>query len=474
MSKVITTRYSAVAAVGILLAILTIVPFSPGAAADSVTPIPAAPTATPTIAPTYTPQIGVPPPDPTFTAPRALGPRTRYYAEYPKMVAERDGSLSIIWIWGERDHLFYIHSTDAGASWSNPTTIAGNPLWGGSVGNTSIESDDQGQLHITAYELYGSTYPHVSYIRRDASGQWQPTLIVPNSIDGRMKVAALGVDEAQGQALVMAGRSATSLGLYSTDGHTWTGSAGLPLTDASLPNPVWLPAVAVSKDGALLVVWGDHRLGAFNLMSATTRADRAEVGDVSWSTYTFTDTFPNGQAATGDRQYTVSLQPLADGSIAAVYEGRDPDSDTKDIYYREWNPKKYGSLHGGWQTYPVRLSTAPIPSEAPNICVDGRGQRYVFWQDYWSNLRVVYTYSSDGITWHAIQRVNGGPFQREKHPSCAVVGNNLFVAWDDRLRNQDDNFAPAYIYFASRALPDLYPLPPTPTPTLSPAPTAQP
>ncbi|PZS03773.1 MAG: hypothetical protein DLM69_02615 [Candidatus Chloroheliales bacterium] len=427
------------------------------------------PAATATIPATYTPQVDVPPPDPDFSTPVPLGPGSRYYSEWPQLVAERDGSLSIVWDWGERDRLLYIHSTDQGRTWTPAITVAGNDAWGGAVGNQTLAADSQGKLHLGSWELYGSTYPHVAYRRRNAAGVWQPGLIAPDSITYRMKGIAVGVDPFQSLALALVGKGAHSLGLFATDGAKWTGAAALPLTDTSYPNPTWLPAVAVSARDKLLVVWGDHRLGQYNLWSAYTKPQIGYDTTASWNTYAFTDTYSGGGWVSGDRQYSVRLLPLQDGSIGAAYEGRDPDSSAKDIYYREWNPARYGSTYGGWQQYAVRLSTMPIPSEAPFLCQDGRGQRYVFWQDYWNNLRIVYTYSADGISWHPMQRVNAGPYSREKHPQCAVSDGKLVVVWDDRLRLPNDDYAEAHLYFASRPLPDLYP-PTTATPGAKPAP----
>jgi hypothetical protein len=419
---------------------------------------------TPTVPPTYTPQADVPAPDLAFSTPVPLGPGSRYYSDWAQLAAERDGSLSIVWNWGERDHLLYIHSTDGGRTWTAAVTVAGNPAWGGSVGNQGMVADDQGQLHLGSYELYGSTYPHVAYRRRGADGIWKPGLIAPNSVTFRMKGIAVGVDPSQNLALVLVGKGASSLGLFASDGQQWTGAATLPIIDTSYPNPSWLPAVAVSPQWGLLVVWGDRRLGQYNLWSAYTKPHIGYDTTASWNTYAFTDTLPDGQPASGERQYRVALLPLTDGSIAAAYEATDPGTSEKDIYYREWNPGRYGYLYGGWQRYPVRIATAPGGSEAPALCADWRGQRYLFWQDYWNNLRIVYTYSADGVTWHPIQRVNAGPYSREKHPQCAVSGGKLHVVWDDRLRNPNDDYAEARLYFASRVLPDLYQLPAT-TPT---------
>lgn len=445
------------------IALLITVGLASAQTPPSPTPTPI-PSPTATIPPTYTPQIDVPPADPAFSTPQALGPGTRNYSEFPQMVAERDGSLSVVWDWGERDRLLYIHSTDQGQTWTPAQTIAGNPAWGGAVGNQTLVADSQGNLDLGSWELYGSTYPHVTFRRRTADGVWQPGLIAPNSVTYRMKGIVVGLDTDQLLTLAIVGKGAQNLGLYATDGTQWSWNVPLPLTTTSYPNPVWLPAVA-TNNGQMLAVWGDYRLGQYNMWSAWAADSISGSSTLSWQTYAFTDTFPDGQSATGTRQYTVRLQPLLDGGIAAAYEGRDPDSDQKDIYYREWNPAKYGTAHGGWQQYPVRIATTPIPSEAPFICMDGRGQRYVFWQDFWNNLRIVYTYSADGITWHPIQRVNAGPYSREKHPQCAISGDKLAVVWDDHRRMANDEYALAYIYFATRPLPDLYPLPATPTPT---------
>jgi hypothetical protein len=455
---------------GFILSLITIslLLTSLGANAQVTTPtaLPAPTSPAPTPPPTYTAQVEVPASDPYFSTPTPLGPGSRYYSEWPQLVAERDQSLSIVWDWGERDQLLYIHSANQGITWTNALNIAGNNAWAGAVGNQTMVADSQGQLNLANWELYGSTYPHIAYRRRGADGVWQPALMVPGSSDLHQKVAAVGVDTLDQEALVLAGHGGENLGLSFTNGEEWTDAATLPLTATSYPNPAWLPAVAVSPSAGVLVVWGDARSGAYQLWSAYTKFSANASPSDLWSTYALTDTLPDGQPMNGDHQYRVSLLTLPDGTIAAAYEGINLSLGVaaKDIYYREWNPIRYGTEFGGWQRYAVRIATAPMPSEAPFLCADGRGQRYLFWQDYWGNLRVVYTYSANGLDWYPIQRVNAGDYTREKHPQCAVSGGQLHVVWDDRLRQNGDDFAEARLYFASRALPDLYPAPATPTP----------
>lgn len=405
-----------------------------------------------------------PQPDTEFSPPVTIGPGSTHFLEDPRLVAERDGSLSMIWSYSIRDHVLYAHSTDRGSTWSDPVSIGGSPLWGGSEGNLWLVPDQEGRLHGYWYRLYGENYPSLEYRQRTADGIWLPSLEVPGSQVDREKIDALAVDKS-GTAYLLAGHSGTTLNLFTTDGVDFGPEFSLPLAPNSAPNPIWLPQIAFSGKGAMMLLWGDARLGEYNLATAWQEPKNTSINPGGWNTYIFTDT---GSIA----QYHVDSVPLRDGGIGVAFEGRLDDAGAKDIFYREWNPTKYGLGHSGWATDTVRMNSTPAESEGQNMCVDSRGQRYIVWQAAWDNLRIVYSYSSDGVSWYTQQFVNsGGSYVREKHPTCAVTPpsasdptGHLNIAWDD-LSEQDGQ---AHLWFASRPLPDLYPPPPA-TPTAVPA-----
>ena len=403
----------------------------------------------------------VPPADPAFTVPVAVGPASPLYMEWPKLAASPDGTLHAIVSWGYRDHILYFRSTDQGRTWSGGEDVAGNPLWGGAAGNFHLVASNDGCVHLYGFELYGPVYPSNKY-RKACDGQWTPPIEVPGSGFERTKITALTVD-GRGIAHILSGKSGTNLRLYTTDGVDFSAESPLPLIANSYPNRSWLPNLTFSSDGKLLVTWGDYRPGRYVLGTGYPTGATGSSGG-SWSTYFFTETLAGGEYQNGYQQYRVALQALPDGDVQAAFEGRLADSEAKDIYLRRWNPARYGAVAGGWATQTVQLRSWPNETVAPELCADARGQVYAVWMDQYDNMMILYSYSSDGLTWQEPRRVNAGAWQREKHPTCAVTNptassaGKLHVMWTDRANGGD-----ARLYYASRPLPDLYPITPTVT-----------
>ncbi len=393
--------------------------------------------------------------DPAFTAPVAVGPASPLYVEWPKLVTERDGSLSALYSWGYRDHVFYVHSTDNGATWSNPADVGGNPLWGGSAGNINVAADRNGRLHGCWYELYGPVYPSIHCRIRSKTGVWGPTAEVPGSGGERMKVTSMNVNPS-GRTYVLAGKSARSLYLYALSDAGYSPPVNLPLTKDSQPSPSWLPEIAVAKGNSMVLLYGDRSLGRYTIRSLHLSGRGGTGVGEEWYSHYFSETNAAGDYTNGVQQYRMSSIPLAEGGIGLAFECRLADAEDKDICYREWSPARFGMQYGGWHTDTVRFVTPSPQTVAPELCVDERGQRYLVWMDSYANMQVLVSWSGDGKQWSPPLRVNGGAYAREKHPSCAVNQGRLHVMWTDKISGD------ARLYYSSRPLPALYP-PLTPT-----------
>ena len=388
--------------------------------------------------------------DLAFSTPVAVGPASPLYVEWPKLVTERDGSLSALYSWGYRDHVFYVHSSDNGRTWSSPEDVGGNPLWGGSAGNISVAADREGRLHGCWYELYGPVYPSIHCRIRSKAGVWGPTAAVPGSGGERMKVTSMNVDSG-GRTYVLAGKSARSLYLYALSDAGYSPPVNLPLTKDSQPSPSWLPEIGMAKGGSMVLLYGDHTLGGYNIRSLWLSGRGGTGAGEEWHSHYFSETDAAGLYTNGAQQYRMSSVALAEGGLGLAFECRLSDAEDKDICYREWQPNRHGLQYSGWQTNTVRFVTPPAQTVAPELCIDERGQRYLVWMDSYANMQVLVSWSRDGKQWSEPMRVNGGAYAREKHPSCAVSQGRLHVLWTDKISGD------ARLYYASRSLPELYP-----------------
>ncbi len=424
-------------------------------------------------------------PDLAWSTPLPVGPSNPHWILWPKIVAERDASLSIVDQWGYLDTVYYQHSIAASGylSWT-AQAAGGYPQYPDSAGNIQAVATDDGKLHMLWYTAYGWPYYSLNYRQRAVGGQLLPIVEVPGSQSERMKIDALAAQN--NTAYILAGHSGTSLYLYALTNGEWSWQVQLPLTSTSQPNPSWLPALAIVQ-GAPHVLWGDYRLGRYVLADAYPASG---ARDNIWVTHFFTETNSQGQPMNNDQQYRVAALGLREGGMAAAFECRVSDAG-KDMCYREWNPGKYGTTMGGWMTTTIQFNSPAPDNVAPALCQDSYGQRYLFWMYDWSSaqnpraedevaaqmtadarntavareqtrvagqggpvatrfaeeaatqaaavptanatatviagqgrrrgLMVVYSYSSDGQHWTAPQYVWGGDHFREKHPTCAVA-----------------------------------------------------
>ena len=190
------------------------------------------------------------------------------------------------------------------------------------------------------------------------------------------------------------------------------GKAGDPLDVTAAGLDVWRPAVAVDRDGAVVVVWSENRDGNWDLYQRTYIPSKATFSEpkrltsgAGTDTHAVLATAPDGKV-------WMAWQSFSDGQADILLAPLDDPSS------------------------PLRISDGPADEWSPAIAIDRSGRVHVAYDTYQAgNYDVMLRTRGPTGRWAARGRVAASP-KFEARPSVATdPQGRVWVAYEERTVN---------------------------------------
>lgn len=346
-------------------------------------------------------------------------------------VVDSSNNINVFWAEENQPHksdIYFIRSTDRGATWSQPVNISNTPT---SSAGPSAKIGSQGQLYVTwvdwltdpskfdvffAYSTNnGTTWSTPVNITNDNVWSSSPTIICDQStnvyIAWRSEYAKTGLYYAKS----------------SDSGATW--SLPSKITDA-IEDEISTPALGIDNAGNnLYLVWEDRNSSDDADIYFTKSTDKA----VTWSTpVNLTNTIGD----TEDPDISIDSQ----GYVNLVYIDHDPGA-VDDL---GWDVYHIRSVDGG-QTFsaPSNVSGTALDVYSPNIAVDRAGNINIAWKQVIQDLSHIYYSRSinNGASWG--QQINVSALCPKVDDPAMFVDyyGNIYLTWEYKSNSGDDEVA---------------------------------
>jgi hypothetical protein len=201
----------------------------------------------------------------------------------------------------------------------------------------------------------------------------------------------------------------------------YTGGKVAETVDVTGPGlDVWRPAVAVDRNGAVVVVWSENREGNWDLYQSTYVPDKRGLSEpVRLTRGPGTDT-------------DAVLATAPDGKVWMAWQS-----------WSEGRSDILLSPLDGSGSAPVRISNGPADEWSPSIAIDRSGRIHVAFDTYQAgNYDVMLrTRNADG-TLTSIRTIAASP-KYEVRPSIATdARGRVWVAYEERTENWGKDFGP--------------------------------
>ncbi|HEC78443.1 MAG TPA: T9SS type A sorting domain-containing protein [candidate division WOR-3 bacterium] len=343
---------------------------------------------------------------------------------YPRAACCGD-TIHLVWwhAYTGHDEIFYLRSTDAGESWSDPVRLSVEDEQSGTMPQIAVSGNT---VHVIWFEEdYGVVYRRSS----DGGDTWQGI----DSIIPGMHYSSIFADSS---LIYIAGiNSATGILMFTKSydgGNTWQPVMNVTLARAS-------PTLRCISDDILA-------------LSVTYRAlpGACEIYDIR--SFNGGETWTDSQMVSEDDGIS-SFDPAmtTDDSGGIHIDWCDykysPYPWTGDIFYR-------ASRDSGNTWEPIDSLTVQHRAVASDILAEGNNLHLV-WEDdrngFDNNFEIYYRMSSDlGRTWGPEIRLTNAPYH-SYCPSLACGGRYLHLFWQDR-RDYGNSGSSAPLYYKRKGL----------------------
>ncbi len=322
--------------------------------------------------------------------------------------------------------IYYIVSTDNGATWSNEillSTVAGNNKY------PSLASY-QNKIYVI-WQRTTSTNNYTVYARRYTSGSWAApqTLGSASLTTGNNPLPVITMKEVLVGGLtkirlisVWKGASALRFRTSEDDGATWATEASVSGTSSSNKNPSLSAGLFFGADYQDAYLTYDE--GSLIRMKAYS---------TSWGT---TETPPGATSnSANSSQVIVQDTENLNGHAHVVWQGTDPGTSTAAVYYQ----RKSG-IDGSWSAVQSYVSNG---YQRPVITHMSSNNLAMLWDKSGSVYKATYTYSTN--SWSTAQNMGAG-----QYPSASAAFGSDQPA--GKYASMINSSAPYKIQIASETL----------------------
>jgi len=294
----------------------------------------------------------------TWTAGKRLT-STAGASESPAIAAGSSGSLNVVWVDKTPGNfeIFYIKSTDGGATWKASNRLTSNA---GTSASPAIVVGSSNKLHVVWEDNTPGNYEIYHRKSTDGGATWSTGKRLTWT-SGHSRSPAISIDTFGSLHMVWHDNTPGNYEIYhrkSTDGgSTWSTSKRLTWTTGSSESP----AITAYSSGKFYIVWKEYTAGDFEIYHK-----KSTDGGATWSTNKRL-TWTLGES----RSPAISIDSA--GNLHLVWD--DGTSGNFEIYYKE-------STDGGatWSTS-RRFTWNSGISRTAAIASDPPGNLHVVWFD---------------------------------------------------------------------------------------------
>jgi hypothetical protein len=338
---------------------------------------------------------------------------------FPRLASDEKGNLHVAFERSEpgaKPEIYYTQSSDGGKHWTPPTDISMTP---GKSSHPDIAVERNGAIDVVWLDTKsGETRPAIFSSRsRDGGKTWTEPMDVSNTPGIASEPAlATGPDDSVHVIWIDTTSGVKRPDVFyscSTDGaKTWT--KALMISDT--PGVSSRPTIATDSDGTVHVAWKDTTSGE-------THPDIYYVQKKSRDAWTK----PAFDVSNSARISDFPSIACGQGKIFLAWS---------DNSRKEKSPDIWCSLSGKNAKFsqPLNISNTPGVSSEPSVTPDREGCMAVVWADTSSRINNADIYarlSVDGLNDVSgvmdISHAKGDC----KHPDVALVGDRMFVIWQE-------------------------------------------
>ncbi len=187
------------------------------------------------------------------------------------------------------------------------------------------------------------------------------------------------------------------------------------------------PSIAVTIDGTPYIAWEDGSSG-------NTEIYIRQWDGVNWTEVSSYSASGGGISNTPGQSEAPMLVATQDGTLYLAWQ--DNSSGNEEIYVRQWDGTTWtevgaGSASGGG------ISNTSDNSVHPALALSAEGVPYLAWEEEQVGTSEIYVRQWDGSNWVEVgtgSASDGGISNNagdSLHPSLAVSGGTVYVAWED-------------------------------------------
>ena len=345
----------------------------------------------------------------------------------PAIASDGQGHLHVAFEGKELDKsvvdIFYAESSDDGKTWTSPKDVSGTP---GNSSHPDIAVERDGGIDVVwADTTSGETSPDI-YFSRSADGgkTWTQAADISNTPGASTEPAvAISPDNSIHVIWSDTSKGDKNRDIYyasSTDGgKTWAKDPLLPATDISnTPGNSSEPTIAIGQGGMVNAAWLDSTPGESHPDVFYTQNVEGK-----WTNMTNVSHSPR-----------ISSHPAlacggGKGKVFLVWSDNSRKEKAADIWCRISHTDDHFS-----KGQPINISSTPGLSTEPAIATGEKGRVAIVWADSSSGEKspdIFARVSLDG----------GGDFSNvmdlsntpgvSKHPDVTIAGSKMFVVWED-------------------------------------------